>query len=237
MWFSDRPLADPVGFRHDPPMRTFLLAVSALLLAPSVASADEPAPAADIVGSYYGELGPDGLAALGINADGSFDYALAAGALNEQASGRWTRMGNILHITTTPRPVPAEFTALPPSKAQGALSVKVVWPDGSGIAGIDVTIGFDSGEPVTGYTQEEDGWALPAGETRTPRWIRLREPVHDVGSPEYPIDPAAGTALAFRFIPNDLGIFDFRDALVEIDGAALIVHRGESQLRFVPRPR
>ncbi|WP_158014019.1 hypothetical protein [Sphingomonas sanxanigenens] len=216
-------------------MRILLPCLAALLLTGSAAAraTGETDPA---VGHYSAQLGPDALSALEVNPDGTFDYALSAGALDEQAHGRWMRHGGMLRFTTRPHPVAPLFVALVPAHAAGPLSVSVTWPDGQGIAGIDVTVGFDSGEPATGYTQE-DGWTLPAGETRVPRWIRLDEPVHGVISPEFRIDPAAGTALAFKLEPNDLGTFDFRDAPVEIDGDDLILHRGEGRIRYSRRPR
>ncbi|MGF7147119.1 hypothetical protein FHS96_000728 [Sphingomonas zeicaulis] len=218
-------------------MRILLAAATALFLAAS-ATAEEPATreADPVVGRYYAQLGPDALSALRINPDGTFDYALSAGALDERASGRWMRHGDMLRFTTEPHPVAPLFVALAPLQATGPLSVSVTWPDGQGIAGIDVTVGFDSGEPATGYTQE-DGWTLPADESRMPRWIRLDEPVHGIVSPEFRIDPAAGNALVFKLEPNDLGMFDFRDAPVEIDGDELLVHRGEGRIRYLRRPR
>ena len=218
-------------------MRLFPAFSIALVLAVPAAAEEPTAREADpAIGRYYAQLGPDALSALGVNPDGTFDYALSAGALNEQASGRWMRHGGMLRFTTEPHPVAPLFVALVPAHAAGPLTVSVTWPDGQGIAGIDVTVGFDSGEPATGYTQE-DGWTLPADETRVPRWIRLDEPVHGIVSPEFRIDPAAGTALVFKLEPNDLGTFDFRDAPVEIDGDELIVHRGEGRIRYSRRPR
>jgi hypothetical protein len=174
----------------------------------------------------------DVASALRLGRDGRFQYFLIAGALDERAEGRWSVEGTTVTLATEPAPVPPSFSQKPSGKTEAArLTVTVQRPDGRGIAGADLRIGFDEGEPITDYTQE-DGWSLPAGEKRIPRWIELSVPMHDIASPRFPIDLAAGNALAFTFTPNDLGIVDFKGVRVEVVGKALIVQRGPARLRY-----
>lgn len=185
------------------------------------------------VGDYRLADGPDVAGELILKPDGRFQYALAAGALDEQAEGRWVAVDGQVRLYTEPKPKPAVFSAGPQiATKDGPLKVLVTWPGGDGIAGIDLTIGFDSGPPVTDYTQYY-GWTMPAGERRVPRWIELVEPIHGVVSPRFAIDTAKGNALTFVLTPNDLGVVDFDGAIVEQVGDRLVVHQRRGDLTFV----
>jgi hypothetical protein len=204
------------------------LGLSLLLALGPPAAAKERSPAGD-----YRLAGEQDVASgLRLQPDGRFQYFLIAGALDEQAEGRWSAAGNAVTLVTEPKPVPPLFSQAQsrPTDA-AALTVRVSSPENRGIAGVDLRIGFDDGAPVEAYTQE-DGWSLPAEEKRTPRWIELAVPMHNLVSPRFPIDLAAGNALAFTLIPNDLGRFDFAGVRIEVDGKALLVERGGGRLRY-----
>ena len=164
--------------------------------------------------------------------DGRFQYFLIAGALDEQAEGRWSAADGLVTLVTEPKPVPPRFDRAPSGRTDSAsLTVKVSSPEGRGIAGVDLRVGFDLGEPIDAYTQEE-GWSLPPEERRPPRWIELSVPMHRLASPRFPIDLAAGNALAFTLIPNDLGRFDFTGVTVRTAKNALLVERDGGRLRY-----
>src|SRR4051794_34538740 len=95
----------------------------------------QPALAKDAaVGRYRLTAGPDVAAELLLHEDGRFEYALAEGALDEHAAGRWVRRGETLVLTTSPRPVPPVFSAAPRgAPARGAPTLRVTWPNGRGI--------------------------------------------------------------------------------------------------------
>jgi hypothetical protein len=198
-----------------------------LLMAGPAAGAERgPAGAYRLVGEQ------DVASGLVLRRDGRFRYFLSAGALDERAEGRWKAEGGVVTLVTEPAPRPPVFEQGAAGKTkEGVLSVTVSSPEGRGLAGVDVRIGFDRGEPVEGYTQE-DGWSLPAGESRRPLWIELSVPMHGLASPRFPIDPARGDALAFTLVPNDLGVFDFKGVTVEVAKGALIVHRDGARLRY-----
>lgn len=199
-----------------------------LLALGSGADAKERSPAGD-----YRLVGEQDVASgLRLRPDGRFQYFLSAGALDEQAEGRWSLAGRSVVLVTEPRPKPPTFSPSPSRRTDAApLTVEVASPEGRGIAGVDLRIGFDEGEPVEAYTQE-DGWSLPPEERRTPRWIELAVPMHGLASPRFPIDLAAGNALAFTLIPNDLGVLDFEGIRVSVEKKALIVERGGGRLRY-----
>jgi hypothetical protein len=204
------------------------LALLMLIALGSGATAKERGPAGD-----YRLVGEQDVASgIRLNRDGRFQYYLSAGALDEQAQGRWSAAGGRVVLVTEPKPVPPQFRRERSGKAaSAALTVGVSSPDGRGIPGVDLRVGFDEGEPIDAYTQE-DGWSLPAEERRIPRWIELAVPMHGLASPRFPIDLAAGKALAFTLIPNDLGVLDFEGVAVTVEKKALIVERGGGRLRY-----
>ncbi|HEX8224231.1 MAG TPA: hypothetical protein VF605_10490 [Allosphingosinicella sp.] len=164
--------------------------------------------------------------------DGRFQYFLAAGALDERAEGRWSESGGRIALVTEPKPVPPLFRQSEPRKTEAAaFIVTVSSAEGGGIAGVDLRLGFDEGDPIESYTQE-DGWSLPADEKRTPRWIELGVPMHGLASTRLPIDLAAGNALAFTLVANDLGVLDFEGVPVTVEKRALVVERGGGRLRY-----
>jgi len=203
-----------------------IAAAAALLLFASAGEARSPA------GNYRFEGQPDEASEIRLRSDGRFDYFMAAGALDERAQGRWTRVGDRLRLTTEPKPVPAQFGLRSAARAAGApLTVKVVSPGGEGIAGVDLRIGFADGSPVEDYTQE-DGWTLSDAEKRAPRWIELAVAMYGLASQRFPIDPEKANALTFTLTPNDLGVVDFSAIPVEIKGDRLLVHRGGGVLSY-----
>jgi hypothetical protein len=197
-------------------------------------AASTPALAADdLVGRYRLEGDHDAAGELVLRRDGQFEYALAYGALDEHADGHWVRHGNVLTLVTLPKPVPPVFQLGPRgTPAPDSPTLRVTWPDGRGVAGVDFRIGFDAGDPIVAYTQE-DGWNLPPDEHRTARWIELAEPIYGIRSARYPIDNATSGTLNFVIVPNDIGVVDFSAMVVDVLPAQLIIHRGSGEMRFV----
>lgn len=206
-------------------MRTLLLA-AALIAAPAAAQ-DSP-----FVGEYSLAEGPDVGGGLLIRNDGRFQYMLAAGALDEQAEGRWEMRGDMVCLTTDPKPVPPAFEKDTLIEVEGSTpTLLVTWPNGKGIAGVDFTIGFDSGDPAEGYTQYY-GWAMPEDDKRIPRWVEVREPIHGITSPRFELTEADGGKLRVTIVPNDIGVVNFEGACAEKSEIGLTLHRAEGDMRF-----
>lgn len=200
-----------------------------LVLAPASAALAE---APDLVGHYRLAEDHDAAGALEISADGHFDYVLAYGALDEQAHGRWERQGDAICLRSEPKPVPPAFSRAAADKAAGQeATIMVVTPDGHGIPGVDFRIGFDSGEPVEGYTQE-DGFTLDPGEHRVPRWIELYEPIYRIEAPRFMLAPEDNGRLLAILTPNDLGTVDFDGACLEPSEQGVVLHRKEGDMHF-----
>ena len=227
--FSLEPGPSPA---HTPPMRTLLLtaALSAML---STSPAPVEARAPRLLGHYRLAAGPDVAGELVITADHHFRYVLAAGALDERAEGRWVRDGTKVCLYTEPRPVPPMFTLGPRSApARGSPTLLVKWPNDRGVAGVDFVIGFDRGEPLTGYTQDY-GWTMPRADRRAPRWIELALPMHGLKSPRLMLDGKARGTINVLLTPNDLGMVDFQHACFEAVDRGFVLHRGSGDMRFV----
>ncbi|MDT9599332.1 hypothetical protein [Sphingosinicella rhizophila] len=209
------------------PIRLLIAAWLLLAAAPTTAG---PAGTYRLIGEQ------DVASGLRLNEDGSFQYFLSAGALDEEAEGRWTLAGRDLHLTTEPKPIPPSFSAGPVSLSNHApLRLKVVWPDGRGIANVDFRIGFESGDPLVAYTQE-DGWAMSAEEKRTPLWIELAVPMHAIESNRFLIEAAKANDLVFILTANDLGKVDFGALRMETDGDRILLHRFGQTLTYAREP-
>ena len=212
--------------------RIFLTAAfgASLLACPAYA---EPV----LIGQYRLAAGPDVAGELEIGADHHFRYALSAGALDERAEGRWAEDGAKVCLYTEPRPVPPMFTLGPrsaPGRASPSLLVK--WPNGRGVALVDFVIGFDRGEPLTGYTQDY-GWTMPRADRRAPRWIELAVPMHGLKSPRLALDGKGRGTINVVLTPNDLGVVDFHGACLEAQGTGYVLHRDIGDMRFVRQDR
>lgn len=184
-----------------------------------------PAPAGAVTGTYRLQDGPDTASEIRLTRDGRFQFFLIEGALDLHAEGRWTAEGRRLRLVTLPKPVPPAFTAAAAAHTSEApLTVRVTSPDGRGLALIDLRVGFDAGEPVEGYTQDE-GWSFPAEEKRTPRWVELGLDMYGVGYTRFPVDAAKANALTFVMTPNGLDVMDFSDIQVDAVPGALLLRR------------
>lgn len=208
------------------------LALAALLLFAPAAEAKPPAP-----GVYRVAEGPDVAGGIELSKDGHFAYFLAAGALDEQAKGRWVVRGEQVCLTTEPTPVAPSF-ALGPRRSDvpDSPTLLVTWPNGRGIAGVDFQLGFAEGEPAADYTQDY-GWTLPEDEKRKPAWIEVVEPIHGVVSSRFPLDPNDHGTIIVVLTPNDIGIVDFRDACLEQRGKGFVLHRTGGEMRLVKEER
>ncbi|MCF8707487.1 hypothetical protein [Rhizorhapis sp. SPR117] len=210
-------------------MRSFLLLVAAAALLLSDAASAAPG----LIGRYRLAEGPDVAGELVLTPDGRFRYALAAGALDERAQGRWQMVEGKTCLFTEPKPVASVFSKAPPIAADGAApTLLVTWPDGRGIAGVDFRLGFDTGEPLEGYTQEY-GWSMPESDSRLPRWAELSVPMCQLTSGRIALDDHDHGVLHVILTPNDLGVVNFEAACLEVKADMVILHRKEGGMRFL----
>jgi hypothetical protein len=209
----------------------FALPSAALLAA--CAAADAPAAAEDgpsLVG-HYQLSAIEQAGELLLTPDHRFQYAFTTGALDEHAAGRWEFVGGKTCLTTEPKPIPPAFTNAGAVTDTAAPTLLVTLPNARGVPGVDFVIGFDTGEPVTGYTQEY-GFTLPPDEARVPRWIQLHEPIYDIASPRFALDSMDHGKLRVVLTPNDVGTVDFEQACLEATADGVVLHRREGDMPF-----
>lgn len=221
-------MAEPFRKAHGAGMRALLLLALALL------AAAPPPPPPDPVGRYRLRGEQDVASVLILARDGRFHYALAAGALDEEATGRWRRIGGEIRLTTIPKPVPPSFAAGPATrKADAPLALHVTWRDGRYAVGTDLRIDFANGDPLETYVGGPDVWTMPAEETRRPVAVTLALGIFGFRSQRFPIDAARANELHFVITPHDLGRVDFEDLPLEVEPGRLVMRRGGGRLLYV----
>ena len=172
---------------------------------------------------------------LWLKADGTFEYFLTVGSLDEAAKGRWTADGNRISLINDPIPVPPTITqGAATFDAAGGFRLKVALPSGRGVQGVDVLIGFDRGEPASDYTQT-DGWALAKDEKREPRWVQLSMSSYGLTSPRFRVDAKKANRVTYTLTPNDIGVVDLRNAPVTVKGDVLSLGRQGQTMVFERR--
>lgn len=213
----------------------FMIALSPM--SPAVAQATSPesasvqhevmSPAGEYVHSEM-EL----VAGIRLNEDGTFEYGLTAGSLDERAKGRWAQVDGHIELNSDPRPVAPTIIAGRVDAAPGEpFAFRLLAPNGTDVPGVDFSVDFDTGDPLQDYTNGS-AWRLPETETRTPRFVTFAMPSYRLHSSRLPLDARAGTIANFALIPNDFGVADLTGVVAEISGDTLTLHRSEGTMRF-----
>lgn len=205
-------------------LSTVLGMAAALLLA-------APAPAQSTRAGDYDGSRMEIAAALRLEPDGHFKYVLSYGALDEQAQGRWSERDGKVLLTTEPAPKPPRFVLVSDTSASdGGLYVMLDKPELMGALPLTVGVQF-AGDPRPRFLDaDEDGRVpIPAGKVPTGAVPDL--PVYSIPFVPHPLTPG-GHKLVFRFEQNSLGIADFREEPLTVDGDALVMTRYDRTIRF-----
>jgi len=201
--------------------------IALTVAAPALA---QPTP----TGLYRAQAGPDVASMLELAGDGRFRYQRSEGALDEQASGRWTQTTDGVTLETLPHPRPPEWQINTIGEAQESpLTVMVRVPGGGtdSLAGIYLRIGFANGDRQAGMTQY-DGWQMDPAETRQPIWIEFSEPIHGVASKRFDLPPRKGMALSVTLVPNDIGIAAFDKTPVTLTKDGIVLHWRDQDIPY-----
>lgn len=192
------------------------------LTAPSYGQDQEPSEAQthqSAAGEYTIPGSFEMYVGLLLREDATFEFALSVGAMDKRSAGTWEQDGQIVTLTTTPKPVPPVFERAPQNEAADAPFLLVTWPNGRGIAGITFALGCENNTELSHYTQS-DGWSPPEGSCTKPEWIELTEGIHEIKSPRYDITGETG-ALHFVLQPNSFGVLDMTGTTGLLDGEKL----------------
>ncbi|WP_199554950.1 hypothetical protein [Sandaracinobacteroides hominis] len=172
--------------------------------------------------------------AIELSPDGRFRYALAYGALDETAEGRWRLDGNKVLLTTDPKPKPPSFTVAESSPGKpGVFQLRLDNPKGQPIPNIAVLVTFANGQIDTAYTRmdpENDNWMeADIDADHIPVSMQFRIPVFDFHSDPIRIDVKRARRFRVVLDPQDLGVRDFNDWPLDVQGEMLLPEgsRGE----------
>jgi hypothetical protein len=209
------------------------MASSALLAAAAsaiAARAMAPSPSPSLVGTYDGGQ-MEMAVALELLADGRFRYALAYGALDEQAAGKWSLRGDQVLLTSDPVRAPRFVLVSQGKGAPGLLRVDLDVPKGVSRQYFDALI-----TKVNGQTERkqlaEDGLSSPFAAAEAPTAIRLLLPMFEVASGPVRLDANSGYSIRFRFEPNDIGKVAFQATPLKLVNGALLFDRHGRTIRF-----
>lgn len=208
-------------------IRILILAAACCCVAGGAAAAD-PSPAGHYVLSGVPEMGSQLLLAP----DGQFEYMLAYGAYDEYAKGKWQLKGRQVILNTEGKAIPPRFVlAQSGHEPEPVVSVKVVDPQGNGMALIDVLLDLDGSGGHEGYTQR-DGYNVQADRAAAPKLIALAVKMYKVDWQAFKDLPPTHNHYVFRFEPGTLGQAQFRDLAFDWEGDTLTVVREGQRMRY-----
>src|SRR4051812_12544696 len=208
-----------------------VIAAGGLLLAfPSIVVGLVAAQPASLVGTYDG--GQMEIAAgLELRADGGFNYALSYGALDEEATGRWTLSGDRVLLTSNPVTAPRFVPVSRGRGIDGMLQLGLDVPNGMSRQYFAAVITRANGQSQR-VQLSEDGPLFPFTRDNAPVNIRIVFPVFNIIGEPLQLDPNSGYSIRFRFEPNDLGKVDFRAEPLRVVNGDLLFDRHGRTIRF-----
>jgi hypothetical protein len=169
---------------------------------------------------------------LELRKDGRFRYALAYGALDEDAEGTWTFDGQSVRLTSVPMPKEPAFELVTDSPAAPcALSISVDWSEVDWATAPDVLATYDGAPKELHFLQADDDGTFHPEKCVT--MIMPIVPMFDLPGEPLQLSPATGHKLSLRFHPNDLGHVAFRGEPLKVDGSGLLMERYDREIRFV----
>jgi hypothetical protein len=172
-------------------------------------------------------------AELDLGPDGHFQYALAYGALDEEAQGRWESDNANVYLTSAPV-TPARFSLTGESNGpSGAFRIALDVPQGMNRQYFDAHVTLANGR-VIDHQLADDGLTLQLEPGARVVSVQFELGVFALRSPRFPLSSANGREARFRFEPNDLGKVAFTHTPLRIEGNDLLLDHLGGQLRFRP---
>ena len=158
-------------------------------------------------------------------------YALAYGALDEEAAGKWTLRGDRVLLTSDPVRAPRFVLVSRGKSAPGVLRVDLDLPKGVSRQLFDALISKANGQAERKQLAEE-GLLLPFAAAEAPTAIRLLLQMFEVASAPVRLDANSGYSVRFRFEPNDVGKVAFQATPLKVVNGALLLDRHGRTIRF-----
>ena len=203
-----------------------MIALAAVLLAAVAAHAN-----ASPVGVYTVQQMEVG-GGLELRKNGRFRYALAYGAVDEEAEGDWTFDGKTVRLTSKPMPTPPSFELVRDDPAPvGDLVLTLEKPVfGEGYR-LDA-VGTDASSGQQGLVTTDDDGHVDSGGRKLSAVDPLIPVFGNVGG-HFPLSSDRGHHLVLRFHPNDIGHAAFTAEPLVITSRGLVLMRYGTEIRFV----
>ena len=138
--------------------------------------------------------------------DGRFQYFLAYGAYDENASGDWRVQGEAVILNTSGGYTPPRFT-LKQSLTKPGEPLDHPGADKPRVSRASMSGWITGNKPETGYTQY--GWRAP-GPNRNPKAIGLGVKMYNLEPQWFQVAGTSHNYYIFSFAPGDLGKARFR---------------------------
>ena len=241
--------------------RLVLLAMATVLVANEDPDSEDATSTeqSEFVGRYNGSSFETAMG-MAIRADGTFVWGLSVGALDLRAAGTWQQDGDIIRLTSDPKPVEPEFRFSGLETLEGAPLLRVVEGDEEepfyhASAVINCAEGWTLSLPVPAkgltFRAIENTGPPPqavADEQQEeiscdqPESIALRQNSYNIHSKTFDLAELGwepGKTVRIAFHPNDLGVADFTGVTGMLEDGKLKLVGGEWPLelrKLPPRP-
>lgn len=198
---------------------------AALLLLAAGAPASTPA-------GLYRTQQMEVAAALELQPNGHFRYALTYGAMDEEAQGDWISDGSTVRLTSNPMPREPSFELVrddPAAKGELFLTLEKTDFGWGGPLHAVVRIAGER-EPALVVADDEGRVDLRG---RTVTSVQPLMPMSETAGPPVPLSAGRGHRLLFRFHANDFGTAAFRNQPLARKDGDLLLERYDTTFRFV----
>jgi hypothetical protein len=211
------------------------LALGIMSIATILAAGPAPGPGAELIAGRYNLQGVREVGAgLELRSDGTFDFGIAYGGVDQSARGRWSVAGNLVTLVSNPTP-PAGLSliALSPSLLDRygtepdkptMLVVKVSTPRlEMNWANMEVTAEFSNGQKRSGVTGKTGmlGFlerAEPVWKGAVVRRVSVAYPKANVAPVWFTIDPRTTKSVEVNFEPGPMAPQAFERAEFALQG-------------------
>ena len=198
-----------------------------LLGAAAIVASAQASPLAGVYDGGQMEMA----ARLRLAPDGTFQFALSYGALDEIAKGRWSEKDGQVLLRTDPAPKAPAFTPVSDKPSpDGKLHASLADPDLLQGSPLTVVVTYADSDQPSFVEASEDG-LVPIEVGRTPVAIVPDLPVYPFPLAAHPLTPG-GHRIVFRFDINDFGIAAFSDEPLAVEDGDLLLRRYDRLIRF-----
>ena len=171
-------------------------------------------------------------AALELQPNGRFRYALTYGAMDEQGEGDWRADGQIIRLTSNPMPKEPSFELVRDDPAPAGELMMTLEPPGFGEGYRLDAVAVDASSGEKGLVSAGDDGRVESGGHKLASVDPL-VPVYGTVGGHFELSADRGHRLLLRFHSNDLGRAAFRAEPLAVTPDGLAMTRFDTEIRFV----